>query len=571
MTEPSARAPARQKEARAAAEGRFDAIVVGAGIAGLVAASELCQRGHRVLVLEHNHQPGGLMSGIRRRGFYFDAGCQSFEDMGIVFPLLERYGLSDLARFQRARYRVVMPGVDVDVTSVGAVGRELQRAFPESAESLGRVFAFHERTSALVTRLFVPGRVPYVQDGNTSVARWALGAIERDAVLSPATLVRRLRDLRTLLVDDFGAWYARELPPSGARDLLSRCGYTRMNVFVASAFWHLWANDYWYPEGGLQGFFDRWVARLEERGACFLFRRTVTSLDERGGRAAAVRTSRGERFEADEIVYTGDYRQAVHRLIGAARFSPAALARLERARHSDALVSVYLGLDLDPAALRERLRTPHVFYFPSFDCRTEIDPADPDAHRRAFLEVTAHGIRDPSLAPPGRSALVVQAFTRHDWQGGWRTGLTGDPAREGARPPPRPAAYPALKRQVAAELIEKLEGLVPGIAARIVHLDVGAPPSAVRFTRNAFGGSCGFELNLRSFPFSSPLAHVETPIANFHAAGHFTVWPGAVPTAALSGRIAALRAHERLSRRGARARAAPPLDARRQGESACRP
>jgi len=112
---------------------------------------------------------------------------------------------------------------------------------------------------------------------------------------------------------------------------------------------------------------------------------------------------------------------------------------------------------------------------------------------------------------------------------------------------------------------------VPGIAARIVHLDVGAPPSAVRFTRNAFGGSCGFELNLRSFPFSSPLAHVKTPIANFHAAGHFTVWPGAVPTAALSGRIAALRAHERLSRRGARARAAPPLDARRQGESACRP
>ena len=34
------------------------------------------------------------MSGIRRRGFYFDAGCQSFEDMGIVFPLLEQYGLA---------------------------------------------------------------------------------------------------------------------------------------------------------------------------------------------------------------------------------------------------------------------------------------------------------------------------------------------------------------------------------------------------------------------------------------------------------------------------------------------
>lgn len=568
MSDPGSSAAARQ-EARDGPEGRFDAIVVGAGIAGLVAASDLCQRGHRVLVLEHNHQAGGLMGGIRRRGFYFDVGCQSFEDMGIVFPLLEQYGLSDLARFRRARYRVVMPGVDVDVTSLEAVRRELQRAFPESAASLGRVFEFHERTSALVDRLFVPGRVPYVREGNTSVARWALGALERDALRSPATLVRRLRDLRTLLLDDFGAWYARELAPSGARDLLSRCGYTRMNVFVASAFWHLWANDYWYPEGGLQGFFDRWVARLEERGVRFLFRRTVTALDQRGDRARALRTARGERFEADEIVYTGDYRHAVHRLIGPERYSPAALARLDRARHSDALVSVYLGLDLDPAALRERLRTSHVFYFPSFDCRTELDPADPVAHRRAFLEVSAHGIRDASLAPPGRSALVVQAFTRHEWQGGWRTGLAGDPARERARPPPRPAAYRALKRQVAEELIEKLEGLVPGVGSRVVHLDVGAPPSTVRFTQNAFGGSCGFELNLRNFPFSNPLAHVETPLANFHAAGHFTVWPGAVPTAALSGKIAALRAHERLARRGARGRAAPTSDVLLEGRIAC--
>lgn len=571
MIEPEARARSR-RDAREAAEGRFDAIVVGAGIAGLVAASELCQRGHRVLVLEHDHQPGGLMGGIRRRGFYFDVGCQSFEDMGIVFPLLAQYGLADLARFRRARYRLVMPGVDVDVTSLGAVREALQRGFPESAAPLGRVFDFHERTSALVERLFDPARVPYVRDGNgKSVARWALGAFEREEVRSPAALLRRLRDLRTLLLDDAAAWYGRELPPSGLRDLLARCGYTRMNVFVASAFWHLWANDYWYPEGGLQGFFDRWVARLEERGARFLFRRTVTALDVSGGRALAVRTAKGERFAAEEVVYTGDYRHAVHRLIGSRRFPPGAVARLDQARHSDALVSVYLGLDLAPEALRERLRTAHVFYFPSFDCRTEIDPADPAAHRNAFLEVTAHGLADPSLAPEGRSALVVQAFTRHDWQDGWRTGLGGDPASEPARPPPRPAAYRALKRRVAGELLEKLEGLVPGVAERVVHLDVGAPPSTVRFTRNAFGGSCGFELNLRSFPFTSPLAHVETPLANFHAAGHFTVWPGAVPTAALSGKIAALRAHERLARRRGRARAAPGPDIHLEGGITCRP
>jgi phytoene dehydrogenase-like protein len=538
---------------------RPDAIVIGAGIAGLVAATELAQRGHAVLVLEHDHQAGGLMAGMRRRGFHFDVGCQSFEDMGILFPLLEDYGLSDLATFRRARYRLVMPGLDATVESIPQIRAEFQRAFPESANALGRVFDLHERTSGLVRRLFAPGRFPGVRDGGAlSLPRWALAALAPSAT-GRGSLLGHLRDLRTLLLEDFGRWYERELPPSPVRDLLSRCGYSRMNVFVASAFWHLWAHDYWYPEGGLQSFFRRWVEALEARGVCFLFKRTVVALDRRGRRVDAVITHRGERFAAPEVLYTGDWRQALA-LVGRERFPPRRVERFERAAHSDALVSVYLGLDLPPEALREQLKTSHVFYFPSAACRTALGD-DEGAHRRAFLEVTAHSMFDPSLAPPGQSALVLQAFTRHDWRGGWGTGLAGDPGREG-RSPVRTAEYRRLKRRVAEDLLAVLEGLVPGVGRRVVFVDVGAPPSTVRFTRNAFGGSCGYSLAWRDFPFASPLGNVSTPLENLHAAGHFTVWPGTVPTAALSGRIAARRAAERLwGRRGARAATAgTPLD-----------
>ena len=536
--------------AAAGASPGYDAVVVGAGIAGLMAASELARRGRSVLVLEHNHQAGGLLSGIERRGFYFDTGCQSFEDMGIVFPLLEQYGLSDLARFRRARYRLVMPGLDAEVESLPQIRRAFQEAYPESADGFGRAFALHERTSALIRRLFTPDRVPFVRDESPlALPRWILQAMGGPGWTSPAGALRRAADLRTWLLDDFTGWYERQLPPSGVRDLLSRCGYTRMYVFVASAFWHLWAHDYWYPEGGLQPWLDRWVARLEERGVRFLFKRTVTALEKRGDRVTAVVTRKGERFEAGEVVYCGDYRQAVHALVGAERYDRRELDRLDASRHSDAMVSVYLGLDVPPDELRERLQTSHVFYFPSFACKTAIDPRDPAAHREAFLEVTAHGIADSS--PRARSAVVLQAFTRHDWLGGWGTGLSGDSAREDAAPP-RPPDYLRLKRQVADELLTTLEDLLPGARERIAYLDVGAPPSAVRFTQNAFGGTCGFELNWRNFPFANPLAHVATPLENFHMAGHFTVWPGTVPTAALSGKIAALRADRGL---GARRRA----------------
>jgi phytoene dehydrogenase-like protein len=522
-----------------------DAIVVGAGISGLVAATELAHRGHRVLVLEHGHQAGGLMAGMWRRGFHFDVGCQSFEDMGIVFPLLARYGLDDLVTFRRARYRLVMPGLDAKVESIPQIRAAFQRAYPESAAALGRVFDLHQRTSELVRRLFQPGAVPYLEDGRSGqLLRWVLAAL-RPSALSPGAVLTHLRDLRTWLLEDFARWYEHQLPPSTPRDLLSRCGYSRMNVFVASAFWHLWAHDYWYPQGGLQRFFARWVARLEARGVRFLFKRTVVALEARGRRLQAVLTHRGERFVAREVVYTGDRRQALA-LVGRGRFSQREVERTDRAAHSDALVSVYVGLDLPPEALRERLETAHVFYFPTGACRTALDEGA-DAHRRAFLEVTAHGMFDPSLAPPGQCAVVLQAFTRHDWQAGWGTGLSGDPAREG-RPPPRPMDYRRLKRRVAEDLLGVFERLVPGARDRIVFLDVGAPPSTVRFTRNSFGASCGFALEWRGFPFALPLGNVDTPLENLHAAGHFTVWPGAVPTAALSGRIAATRAAARLAR-----------------------
>ena len=534
-------------------EGHLDAIVVGAGIAGLVAATDLAHRGHRVLVLEHNHQAGGLMSGMRRRGFYFDVGCQSFENMGIVFPLLEQYGLADLAKFRRAHYRVVMPGLDAVVESIPQMRRAFQRAYPGSSEGLGRVFDLHGRTSRFIQRVFQPDRVPYVHDERpVSMGRWLAHAVGGPALAWPPAALQQLRDLRTWMFDDFTDWYERELPPSGARDLLSRCGYTRMNVFVASAFWHLWAHDYWYPEGGLQAWLDRWVRRLEERGVRFLFKRRVTALQQRGSRVAAVVTAKGEQFEAAQVVYAGDYRQAVHRLVGLERFDRAEIARLERAHHSDAMVSAYLGLDVPAEELRERLGTSHTFYFPGFDCRTSMDPADPEAHRKAFLEVTAHAAADSGLAPAGKSAVVLQAFTRHDWLKSWKTGLSGDTGRD-ERSVPRPVEYRRLKRRVLAEMVGVFEGLLPGIGSRVVFAELGTPQSAVRFTRNAFGGTCGFELNWRNFPFRNPLAHVRSPLDNLHMAGHFTVWPGTVPTAALSGKIAALRAHSRIRARRSRA------------------
>ncbi|HQP31509.1 MAG TPA: NAD(P)-binding protein, partial [Deltaproteobacteria bacterium] len=93
-----------------------DAIVIGAGMGGLMCGNFLARAGLRVLMLEHNHQPGGLMAGFRRKGFYFDAGDQSIENAGILFPLLKQLGLYREHEWERARYRMILNGVDHVIT-----------------------------------------------------------------------------------------------------------------------------------------------------------------------------------------------------------------------------------------------------------------------------------------------------------------------------------------------------------------------------------------------------------------------------------------------------------------------
>jgi len=73
-----------------------DALVVGAGIAGLVAARELVLQGHTVRVLEADAVSGGQVRGHEVAGIRLDAGAESFATRGgVVRDYLDRLGLAN--------------------------------------------------------------------------------------------------------------------------------------------------------------------------------------------------------------------------------------------------------------------------------------------------------------------------------------------------------------------------------------------------------------------------------------------------------------------------------------------
>ena len=61
---------------------KFDAIVIGSGIGGLVTASQLSAKGAKVLVLEKYIIPGGSGGSFKRRGYTFDVGASMIFGFG---------------------------------------------------------------------------------------------------------------------------------------------------------------------------------------------------------------------------------------------------------------------------------------------------------------------------------------------------------------------------------------------------------------------------------------------------------------------------------------------------------
>ena len=64
-------------------QGRYDVIVIGSGLAGMTGAHSLARLGHKVLLLEHHSQLGGLATFFKRPGGHtFDVSLHGFHVRG---------------------------------------------------------------------------------------------------------------------------------------------------------------------------------------------------------------------------------------------------------------------------------------------------------------------------------------------------------------------------------------------------------------------------------------------------------------------------------------------------------
>jgi phytoene dehydrogenase-like protein len=241
----------------------LDAVVVGSGPNGLVAAVTLAQAGWKVLVVEAQAQPGGgtRTEELTLPGFAHDV-CSAIHPLGVGSPALRALSLADHG------LRWVHPEVPLAHPLDGGRAAVLDRSLDVTADSLGadgpayrRLFGPLVRQS-LVDGLLAPLAIPKAP---ITMARYGLPGIQR-----ARRMARRRFD-----TDEAQALFAG----LAAHSILSlRAPATAGYGLMLGILGHLvgWPM----AEGGSQAISRALVSLLESLGGSVECDRTVRSLDE---------------------------------------------------------------------------------------------------------------------------------------------------------------------------------------------------------------------------------------------------------------------------------------------------
>lgn len=388
-----------------------DAVVVGAGHNGLVAANILADEGWEVVVLEATGAPGGAVKTgeITVPGFHHDL-FSAFYPMAAASPVLQSLALEEHGLAWRHAPLVLAharPGgkavaISRDLAETAAF---LDADHPGDGERWRQMMdKWHQIRRPLLDAMLRP--FPPVRP-----------ATRLAAALGPAELVRFARQMvlpvRRLSEELFGGEGAALLLAGNA--LHADIGPDSAGSGVFGWLMSCLAQDVGFPvpEGGAGRLIDALVERLHARDGQVQCNRPVAQVVVRRGRAVAVRTTSGDEIEARRAVLAAVSAPALYLDLVDAGYLPAhVLADIRRFQWDPSTVKVDWALSGEVPWMAATLRDAGTIHVADDLDNMAEHVAEMTMQRlpsRPFLIFGQQGKTDPTRAPAG--AETAWAYT----------------------------------------------------------------------------------------------------------------------------------------------------------------
>ncbi len=502
---------------------KYDVIIIGGGIAGLIAGLNLQKMGKKSIILEHGQQVGGNMSGIWRKGFYFDCGDQSTENVGIFTTLLEDLDLFDPDEWIMPKFRYVTKDVDSCLYNYDQIREDFKKGFPEASDGLDKWFDYIIPRARGLKKMMGDNPNSLALDG---MKKWRATI---KMMTNSSYMAKEAAEWMTKTGEEKALEFFGNHP--NLRFLMGEKDAQNMPLLMHLMFWFTFVKDYYYPKAGLQGLLNKMVDAYQERGGELRCKTTVDKIITTDGVATGVESSKEEHFESEYIINTGNIKRLLTSMLDDPnQWDYKKKQILLAGEVTPAVSSAYLGLNMNSEELRKHVKEHHIVYWKTYESAAR-DMYDMDAHNKGWTMISAPSLDLPHLAPEGKSSLVVQVFHSYHWNNGWGTGS--------ADPFARNQEYKDLKEKVLDDIIKQTEYIIPGLAKRIEYKELATPRTMARWTLNEEGCIMGWTYDRFKSPLANRGVSFRTPIKNLFTAGQYAMWPAGVVFSALSGRVVA--------------------------------
>jgi len=411
----------------AGAKDRYDVIVIGSGLAGLTAANVLARAGRSVLVVEQHYNLGGMATWFKRRG-------------GHVFDI-SLHGFPVGMRKTCRKYW--SPGIADSIVQLESI------RFDNPQFAFETDFTREDFTRKLVEVFRVP----------------------------PAAVEAFFEEVRGMdFFDDAGetagGLFERHFP--GRNDvhrlLMEPISYANGSTLEDPAitygivFSNFMSQGVYTFSGGTDRLIAGMKAELARNGVDVLSRVQVDRIRIEGGRAAGIE-AHGRLVAAEAVLSNANLKTTIERLVGLEHFSARFARAAQAVRLNNSSCQVYIGI-------REGESIPFVGDLLFSSTRPAFDsPALCDLHG----ESRTFSFYYPKTRP-GSDRYTIVSSTNARWS---------DWAHLA------PEAYAREKEKLVEETLVALERYLPGVRAKIDHLEAATPRSFEFYTQHREGASFG--------------------------------------------------------------------------------
>ena len=521
----------------------YDAIIVGAGAAGLTAAAFLAKNQKNVLLIEKEEACGGLVNSFTHNGFTFDGGIRALENAGVLFPMLKQLGIEmDLVRND------VTVGIGDKVIAL----RNKDSLFDYEALLIHHFPAQTEEIRAITSEMKKIARYMDIQYGIDNplfldpvkdgkyllkevlpwMFRYAFTVKKVMALNVPARQYLQAFTSHTPLID-----------------IIAQHFFTDTPAFFALSYLSLYL-DYYYPKGGTGQFTQQLVNLIEANGGTIQTATEIVRIDPQN---KLIFDAKDQCYEYRFLVWAADQQSFYHKIQEDQNTSPTLQKQirdkkelLRAARGNDSIFTTYIETELSPSFFAG-IASSHFFYTPTIqgDSAAGLLPTDKPREEqekwlKKFLTHTTYEIaipvlRDPELAPEGKTGLIVSVL--FDYSLAKEIESTG--------------WYADFKKLVQEMMITILDGnIFPGLKENTSYAFSYTPLSIEKRTGNFEGAITGWSFTNVVVPAESRLIRianaVKTPFDDILQAGMWTYSPSGFPVALITGKLASDQVKQKL-------------------------